>query len=168
MSRYWRCPGIGAYTAGAVASICFGAPTPAVDGNVLRVISRITENFGNILSPAVKKEMTVELEQVYPSGEFAYTFNQSLMELGATICVPNGAPKCHLCPVRSFCMAYANESWDVLPQKQAKKKRRKEEKTIFVFSCQGSLAVEKRGDTGLLAGLWQFPNTDGFLDGSKP
>lgn len=160
-------PGIGAYTAGAVASICFGAPTPAVDGNVLRVISRITENFGNILSSAVKKEMTVELEQVYPSGEFAYTFNQSLMELGATICVPNGAPKCHLCPVQSFCMAYANESWDVLPQKQAKKKRRKEEKTIFVFSCQGSLAVEKRGDTGLLAGLWQFPNTDGFLDGQQ-
>lgn len=157
-------PGIGAYTAGAIASICFDQPTPAVDGNVLRVISRITEHFGNVLSPAVKKEITENLAAVYPKGAQAYTFNQSLMELGATVCLPNGAPKCDVCPMQQGCMAYRNESWDVLPQKEAKQKRRVEQKTVFVLQCGQHKAVEKRAATGLLAGLWQFPNVDGTLN----
>ena len=156
-------PGIGDYTAGAIAAICFDAPAPAVDGNVLRVISRFTENFANVLAPAVKKEITANLAAVYPHGEGAYTFNQSLMELGATVCVPNGAPKCSRCPLQPWCLAYANQSWDVLPQKEAKKKRRIEEKTLFVLRCGDAVAVQKRPDTGLLAKLWQFPNTEGRL-----
>lgn len=156
-------PGIGDYTAGAVASICFDAPTPAVDGNVLRVVSRFTENFANVLAPAVKKQITAALAAVYPQGPLAYTFNQSLMELGATVCVPNGAPKCGVCPLRPWCLAYSNQSWVLLPQKEPKKKRRVEEKTVFVLRCGGAVAVQKRPDRGLLAKLWQFPNVDGTL-----
>ncbi len=88
---------------------------------MLRVISRFTENFANILAPAVKKEITANLAAVYPQGERAYTFNQSLMELGATVCVPNGAPKCSRCPLQPWCLAYANQSWDVLPQRKPKR-----------------------------------------------
>ena len=157
-------PGIGDYTAGAIAAICFDAPTPAVDGNVLRVISRITENFNNILSPAVKKQMTAHLAAVYPQGERAYTFNQSLMELGATVCLPNGAPKCDGCPMQDCCLAYKNGSWTMLPRKEAKKKRRLEQKTVFVLYCDTDTAVQKRPDSGLLASLWQFPNVEGLLD----
>lgn len=153
-------PGIGDYTAGAIASICFDAPTPAVDGNVLRVISRFTENFSNILAPAVKKEITANLAAVYPQEERAYTFNQSLMELGATVCVPNGVPKCNSCPLQQWCLACANQSWDMLPQREAKKKRRVERKTVFVLRCSNAVAVQKRPDTGLLAKLWQFPNVE--------
>ncbi len=157
-------PGIGDYTAGAIASICFDAPTPAVDGNVLRVISRITEDYGNILSPAMKKRINTDLAAVYPAGDRAYTFNQSLMELGATVCVPNGAPKCEICPMRGYCLAYKHGSWNMLPQKEAKKKRRIEYKTVFVLNCNGKTAVQKRPAKGLLASLWQYPNIDETLD----
>lgn len=157
-------PGIGDYTVGAIAAICFDQPTPAVDGNVLRVISRITENFHNILLPAVKKQMTQELAAVYPVGDYAYMFNQSLMELGATICLPNGAPKCEICPMQPYCKAFVNQTWDLLPQKEAKKKRRIEQKTVFVLQCGAHKAVEKRPATGLLATLWQFPNVEGQLN----
>jgi A/G-specific adenine glycosylase len=103
-------PGIGEYTAGAIGSVCFDLPEPAVDGNVLRIISRITENYNNILSPVMKKEITQILRNIYPSGELAYLFNQSMMELGATVCVPNGAPKCDICPVQQICIAYVNHT----------------------------------------------------------
>ena len=157
-------PGIGDYTAGAIASICFDKPTPAVDGNVLRVISRITEDFQNILAPAMKKRIADNLRRVYPAGEKAYTFNQSLMELGATVCVPNGAPKCEICPMNGVCLAYKNSSWTILPQKEAKKKRRIEYKTVFVLHCNGQTAVQKRPAEGLLASLWQYPNVEGTMD----
>ena len=157
-------PGIGDYTAGAIASICFNQPTPAVDGNVLRIVSRITEDFQNILSPAMKKRVAASLADVYPGGEMAYTFNQSLMELGATVCVPNGAPKCEICPMQNHCLAYRNQSWTMLPQKEAKKKRRIEHKTVFVLRCENSVAVQKRPAEGLLASLWQYPNVNETLD----
>ncbi|MBQ2995239.1 MAG: A/G-specific adenine glycosylase [Peptococcaceae bacterium] len=157
-------PGIGEYTAGAIGSICFDIPEPAVDGNVLRIISRITENYSDVLSPATKKFVADALRSVYPTGETAYTFNQSMMELGATICVPNGAPKCTICPVQQICMAYDNDSRDQLPQKEPKKKRRIEHKTVFVLSCNGKIAVQKRPSDGLLAGLWQYPNVAGTLN----
>ena len=157
-------PGIGEYTAGAIGSICFDLPEPAVDGNVLRIISRITENYGNVLSPGTKKEVTAALRQIYPTGDDAYTFNQSMMELGATVCVPNGAPKCDICPVQQICMAYARKTWNLLPQKEAKKKRKIAYKTVFVLQSGGKTAVEKRPPSGLLAGLWQYPNVEGTLD----
>lgn len=159
-----KLPGIGEYTAGAIGAICFDLPEPAVDGNVLRIISRITEDYQNILAPAAKKEIGNALRRVYPKGEQAYTFNQSMMELGATVCVPNGAPKCDICPVQQICMAYACGTWDMLPQKEAKKKRKIEYKTVFVLQHDGNTAVEKRPPTGLLAGLWQYPNVEGTLD----
>ena len=100
---------------------------------------------------------------VYPQGERAYTFNQSLMELGATVCVPNGAPKCSRCPLQPWCLAYANQSWDVLPQKEAKKKRRIEEKTLFVLRCGDAVAVQKRPNTGLWPSCGSFPIQRGHL-----
>lgn len=155
-------PGIGDYTAGAVCSICFELPTPAVDGNVLRVASRIAECFDPVTDPKVKKGITARLERVYPTGRCG-DFTQSLMELGATVCVPNGAPKCERCPCRDFCRAYANGTFDRLPVKAEKKARRVEEKTVFLLRCGQRYAVTKRPARGLLAGLWSFPNVEGLL-----
>lgn len=152
-------PGIGAYTAGAVASICFEQPTPAVDGNVLRVISRITEEFMSIDTPQLKKRMTEALAQVYPAGACG-DFTQSLMELGATVCVPNGQPRCAVCPVQILCMAYRNGTQQLLPVKKKKAARRVEEKTVFVLQCGDQIAVERRRQKGVLHGLWQFPNVE--------
>lgn len=157
-------PGIGDYTAGAIASICFGLSTPAVDGNVLRVCSRITENFADVLENRTKKELQERLAAIYPAGAQAHLFNQSLMELGATICVPNGTPKCMLCPMQQWCLAYANDTRAQLPRKKLRKKRRVEEKTIFILRCKEYMALEKRPSDGLLAALWQFPNVEGCLD----
>ena len=101
-------PGIGDYTAGAIASIACGEPEPAVDGNVLRVLSRLLENGGDVLSPAVKKSVTTLLREHYPRGEAAALTTEGLMELGETVCIPNGAPKCELCPWQSLCRAHQN------------------------------------------------------------
>ena len=97
-------PGIGAYTAGAICSICFEKPTPAVDGNVLRVVSRVTESKAPITEPKVKKEITEKLRAVYPKNHCG-DFTQALMELGATVCVPNGSPHCANCPLQNVCIA---------------------------------------------------------------
>ena len=121
-------PGIGSYTAGAVSSIAFGLKKPAVDGNVLRVISRITENGDDILKQSVKKRVEQELEAVMPEDRPG-AFNQSLMELGATVCIPNGMAKCSDCPVSHLCKARANGTVLEYPKKASKKKRRIEEKT---------------------------------------
>ncbi len=155
--------GIGPYTAGAIASICFEAPKPAVDGNVLRVISRITECYAPSDHPKVKDWITESLAAVYPAGHCG-DFTQSLMELGATVCLPNGAPLCAQCPAETFCLARRHYSIDDLPVKSPKKARRVEDKTVFLFTCQASLALKKRGDTGVLAGLWELPNVSGTLN----
>lgn len=156
-------PGIGAYTAGAICSICFEQPQPAVDGNVLRVISRMTENFTPIDQPKYKEELAEVLKAVYPEGQCG-AFTQSLMELGATVCVPNGAPNCEVCPAKDFCLAKKHGTVDQLPVKTPKKPRRVEEKTVFIFTCDGKKGICKRTKQGLLAGLWQFPNVEGTLD----
>ena len=155
-------PGVGDYTAGAICSICFGLPTPAVDGNVLRVISRITDDSTPIDSPAYKKLVHAALAEVYPTDTGDFT--QALMELGATLCGPNRKPDCEHCPCRDFCLGHKRGTAERLPVKLAKKARRKEHLTVFILSCNGNYALEKRGDTGLLAGLWQFPNVSGILD----
>ena len=160
-------PGIGPYTAGAIGSICFNLKTPAVDGNVLRVVSRLTDQYRDILAPDTKKDMTHLLEEVYPEGEHAYLFNQSMMEIGATVCVPNGAPKCEVCPLEECCLARIRNTWSDLPKKEPKKKRKIEEKTVFLLKAGDKTAVEKRGSKGLLAGLWQLPNTEGTLSAQE-
>ena len=156
-------PGIGDYTAGAIASICFGLPCPAVDGNVLRVAARITEEWAPVDRPDVKSRVTEALRAVYPPGQCG-TFTQALMELGATVCVPNGAPKCEVCPARGFCRSAGRETAVILPVKTPKKPRRVEERTVFVLTCGDRTAVNRRPARGLLAGCWEFPNVSGRLD----
>lgn len=153
--------GIGDYTAGAIASICFEQPTPAVDGNVLRVIARITGDARPVNEEKTKADIRCTLREVYPAGHCG-SFTQALMELGATVCVPNGAPDCTSCPCRNFCRSSSGD-WRMLPVKAAKKPRRKQPLTVFNLRCGELTAVRKRGSEGLLAGLWEFPNVPGCL-----
>ena len=155
-------PGIGAYTAGAVCSIAFDQPTPAVDGNVLRVYSRLLEDDTPVDLPAQKAKVSAALARVYP--DRAGDFTQALMELGATVCGPNRKPDCENCPCGDFCRGALHGTAERFPVKSEKKLRRVEKKTVFILSCDGSYALEKRPETGLLAGLWQFPNCPGTLE----
>lgn len=157
-----KLPGIGSYTAGAVASIAYGIPQPAVDGNVLRVIARITENGDDILKQSVKRRMEDELRKIMPA-DAPGEFNQSLMELGATVCVPNGMAKCQVCPVAHLCKAKAHGTVMEYPKKAAKKKRKIEERTVLVIQNGQEFAIHKRPAKGLLAGLYELPNTNGYL-----
>lgn len=159
-----KLPGIGEYTAGAIASISFNEPVAAVDGNVLRVISRITECYDDIAKASTKKKIKSQLEHVYPESDCGI-FTQSLIELGALICVPAGKPKCEICPVADFCAARCSGTQELLPVKNIKKERRMEERTVFLLECRGKIAVLKRSDAGLLAGMWEFPNV---LGAQKP
>ena len=154
-------PGIGAYTAGAICSIAYDQPTPAVDGNVLRLCARLLDDPSPIDLPTTKKRITGALAAVYPREAGAFT--QALMELGATVCGPNRAPDCGACPCREFCLGFAHGTAASLPVKAPKKEKRQEDRTVFILSCGGKYALEKRPETGLLAGLWQFPNTAGHL-----
>ena len=155
-------PGVGAYTAGAICSIAFNQPTPAVDGNVLRVVSRLTGDATPIDSPKLKRQVQTDLAAVYPAE--AGNFTQALMELGATLCGPNWKPRCAECPCASFCTGYQKGIAEQLPVKTPKKGRRIEEKTVFILSCDGKFALQKRDSKGLLAGLWHFPNVPGKMD----
>ena len=154
--------GIGNYTAGAIASIAYEIAVPAVDGNVLRVISRVTENGGDIRKQSVKRQIEEELREVIPR-EKPGDFNQALMELGAVICVPNGQAKCQLCPIREFCQAHAHGREMDYPKKAAKKPRAVQKKTILVIQDDRSVAIRRRPSRGLLAGLYELPNLDGWL-----
>jgi A/G-specific adenine glycosylase len=158
-------PGIGAYTAGAICSIAFGQKKAAVDGNVLRVVSRLTETDTPIDSPAYKKEVQAALEAIYP--EDAGAFTQALMELGATVCGPNWKPRCDECPCRGFCGGAIHGTAEQFPVKKPKLQRKIEDRTVFILSCGDRYALEKRKQAGLLAGLWQFPNVTGKLDATE-
>ncbi|MBE5708409.1 MAG: A/G-specific adenine glycosylase [Oscillibacter sp.] len=155
--------GVGEYTAGAIASIAFGVPVPAVDGNVLRVVARISGDGGDIARPDTKARMRAALQAVLPV-DAPGDFNQALMELGATVCAPNGPPRCLECPAMAFCKGRLRGTAEDLPVKGAKKPRRVEEKTVFLLVRDGKIALRKRPGTGLLAGLWEFPNVEGALD----
>lgn len=156
-------PGIGPYTAGAIASIAFEEPAPAVDGNVLRVLSRILASERPIDDQKVKKELTESLAKVYPENSRG-DFTQSLMELGAIVCIPNGEPLCDNCPLLFCCCAKKENKTDLIPVITPKKKRKKEEKTVFLIRCNEKMAYRKRLETGLLANLWELPNAEGHLD----
>lgn len=156
-------PGIGDYTAGAIASICFEAPTAAVDGNVLRVILRLTVCADSPADVRVRRRIGEELSAVYPAGHCG-DFTQALMELGATVCLPNGAPQCGACPLHGLCEAHALGTELQFPTKPPKKPRRIEQRTVFVLQCGDRLAVCKRPSRGLLAGLWQLPDVPGKLE----
>lgn len=155
--------GIGDYTAGAIASICFDAPTPAVDGNVLRVYSRLLADDANIDLQTTKKRITRKLQETYPRKNPGIA-TQALMELGATVCVPNGAPRCDVYPVAEICQARKQDTWRDLPVRSEKKKRKIVDKTVFVLLTEDTVALHKRSASGLLAGMWEFPNVDVKLD----
>lgn len=157
-----KLPGIGAYTSGAIGSIAFQLPVPAVDGNVLRVMKRIAGSFDDITKDKIKKELEEDIEEVIPKDRPG-DFNQALMELGATICLPNGKPLCDQCPVMHLCNAFHNGDELKIPVKPKKKERTLEEKTVLVMECNGSYAIRKRTERGLLHGLWEFPNIEGKL-----
>ena len=158
-------PGIGPYTAGAICSIAYDLPTPAVDGNVLRVMARLLDDESPVDEPAVKKRIEALLAYVYPA--CGGDFTQALMELGATVCGPNREPDCVRCPCYAFCRGKALGTAQNLPVKKAKRAQRQEHLTVLILSCDGKYALEKRPEKGLLAGLWQFPNLPGFLDISQ-
>ena len=161
-SGWLKLPGVGTYTAGAICSIAFGAPTPAVDGNVLRVLSRVVGSEEDIASDSVKKEFTEALRAVYPRGKTS-EFTQSLMELGATVCLPNGEPHCKLCPLNTMCYAFKNNLIDQIPFKAPKKKRKIEQRTILILRFNDKIALNRRPEKGLLAKMWEFPNFEGHL-----
>ncbi len=150
-------PGIGDYTAGAISSIAFGNPEPAVDGNVLRVWSRITGDFSDIMAEQTRKTCRELLRVAMPKGKTS-EYTQALMELGATVCLPNGAPLCDQCPVSCFCVAKEQDLIDRLPVKTKAKPRRIEERTVYFLFCDGKVALRRRPKKGLLSGLWEFPN----------
>ncbi len=154
-------PGIGSYTAGAVASIAYGLREPAVDGNVLRVLSRLTASREDIGKQSVKREMEDLIRRVMPeqgTGEY----NQALIEIGALICVPNGEPKCGECPLESLCLACRRKLTAEIPVKAPKKARRVEKRTIFLVETEDQVLIRKREEGGLLASLYELPGTDGW------
>ncbi len=161
-----KLPGIGEYTAGAIASIAFGIPVPAVDGNVLRVMKRIAGSYDDITKDSVRKELWQDIIGIIPLDRPG-DFNQSLMELGATVCLPNGKPLCDKCPVMHLCRAFQQEITQLLPVKPEKKARKKVERTILLLEYDHKIAIRKRPSKGLLAGLWELPGLEGYVTASE-
>ena len=153
--------GIGEYTAGAVASIAYDVRVPAVDGNVLRVLSRLSGSYADIADPATKKSYREELLPLIPPS--AGDFNQSLIELGATVCVPNGEARCHACPMRKVCVAAEEGLTNELPVRAAKRPRRVEQLTVLIIRDGNRTVLHKRPPKGLLAGLYELPNVNRWI-----
>lgn len=159
-------PGIGDYTAGAIASIAFNEPVPAVDGNVLRVWARLTDDHRDVLELKTRRAFTGAIAAVIPA-DAPGRFNAALMELGETLCLPNAVPLCDACPLKDGCRAHALGTAAALPLRGPKKARRVEHKTVFALLNDGRPAVYRRADTGLLAGLWQLPEAAGVLTAAE-
>lgn len=156
-------PGIGDYTAGAIASIAYGVPAPAVDGNVLRVLMRLLARDDDIAEVKTKRLCMELLRAVYPSGPSAAVLTEGLMELGESVCIPNGEARCAMCPLADLCRAHLGRIVSLLPVRTPKKPRRIEPKTVFLLYSDGKYALCRRPSKGLLAGLWEFPNESGHL-----
>ena len=158
-----KLPGIGDYTAGSIASIAFGEPEPAVDGNVMRVMMRLLACGDDIMEQKNRRAVTQMLKEVDPRGEDAALRTEGLMELGERICIPNGVPLCGACPASEQCLAHAEGKEQDYPVRSGKKARRIEEKTVLILRCEDRYALQKRPAKGLLAGLWGFPMAEGCL-----
>ena len=157
-----RLAGIGDYTAGAILSIAFGQAVPAVDGNVLRVAARLTGDSRNVLETKVRAAFRQAMADTMPKNRPG-DFNQALMDLGAAVCLPNGKPLCDRCPAAGFCTAKRDGKQALLPVREKKTARRVEQRTVFLLRRDGAAALRQRPATGLLAGLWEFPNVPGAL-----
>lgn len=162
-------PGVGPYTAGAIASICFGLPCPAIDGNVLRIMARLLNSEANVDLPRTRSAFHEKLTALYPAGAAEAdkarcgALSQALMELGACICIP-GKPRCALCPIAAYCAAHAAKTQERLPLRTQKKARRMELRSVFLLRAEGGTAIQKRPPGGLLGGLWELPAAQGHLD----
>ena len=174
-------PGIGDYTAGAIASIAFGLPVPAVDGNVLRVYARLTGYRDDIRAESFKKQVRETLaesisdyiasekdlsargDSAAAEGNIAGRFNQAVMDLGATVCIPNGKPHCEECPLSHLCTAFRQDLTGEIPAKSSGKTRPVEKKTVLVIRDSERVLLRRRPKSGLLAGMWEFPNVPGHL-----
>lgn len=162
-------PGFGAYTAGAVASIAFGIPVPAVDGNVLRVVARLTADMSDVMQPAVKRQMTALVRECIPQ-EQPGIFNSALMELGERICLPNTVPRCTECPLAGICRGYADGVADKLPVRSGRRARRAEQMTVLVIRTveqPSRVLLHRRAPSGLLAGMWELPHLPGHCTQSE-
>ena len=155
-------PGVGEYTAGAVASIAFGLPVPAVDGNVLRVAARLDNDLTPITDAGYKKRTRARFAALMPADRPG-DLNQALMELGATVCLPNGAPRCADCPLQHLCLGCHHGNAAMLPVRAAKKARRVENRTVLLARCGPLVGIRRRPAKGLLAGLWELPALAGHL-----
>lgn len=161
-------PGIGSYTAGAIASIAYGQRKPAVDGNVLRVVHRLLACRDDIMSQKVKKTLEGKLEKsMLRTKADAGTYNQALMELGACVCIPNGQPQCGRCPLERLCLANRENLTGEIPCRKARKPRRIEERTVFLVTDGERIVLRQRPESGLLAGLFEPPQTQGTLSESE-
>ncbi len=157
-------PGVGTYTAGAVASIAFHEKTPVVDGNVLRVLSRLNASCRDIRDPAVKTWLESELRIFLQGSQLdPGEFNQALMELGALICVPNGAPKCPACPWKNDCRACVEGRTGEIPVISPKQSAKRAAFTVLIYVYGNAVGIEKRPRKGLLSGLYGLPLLEGKL-----
>ncbi len=161
-----KLPGIGEYTAGAIASIAFGRKEPAIDGNMMRIFSRLLCHPGEISKTAVKRDVREAICRIMPE-ERPGDFNQALMDLGATICLPNGRPLCENCPWSALCLAHKLEKESDYPVKKAKKARRIEHLTVLLIECGEKRILHRRAGRGLLAGLYEYPNLSGTFSPEK-
>ncbi len=153
--------GIGSYTAGAVASIAYGRAHPAVDGNVLRVAARLRRDGRPVSDPRVKAGVESALREIIPADRPG-DFNQAMMELGACVCIPNGAPLCESCPLQELCRAHLEGEEQSYPGRAVKKPRTIEEKTVLVIRDGNRTAIRRRKNKGLLAGMYELPSMEGF------
>lgn len=162
-----KLPGIGPYTAGAISAIAYGHPSPAVDGNVLRVLARLFGDERDIRGNEIRSDLSSCIESLYRTStrcsepSFVRSFTQALMELGALVCVPNGAPLCKACPWKDACIAHRKETTETIPYRSPLKERRIEERTILVIRDGERFLLHKRPAKGLLAGLYEFPGIEG-------
>ncbi len=155
-----KLPGIGEYTAGAISSISFNKKEVAIDGNVMRVYARVMNEDIDVSNLKVKKEIGSKIKEILPpqSGDF----NEGIMELGETICLPNAIPKCEICPLSKYCLAHQYHTESSIPRKVLKKEKVEEQYTVLLMTCNNKIAIHKRGE-GLLKNMWEFPNVEGSL-----
>ena len=153
-------PGIGKYTAGAISSICFHAKEVAIDGNVMRVYDRLQNKDLNVTDEKEKQKVAEILKKILP--ENSGDFNEGIMELGETICLPNAMPRCSICPLSNLCLAHRHHTELEIPRKIVKKEKQQEKMTVFLMVCDGKIAIHKRTN-GVLKGLWEFPNIEGYI-----
>lgn len=152
-------PGIGPYTAGAIGSIAFDLPTPAVDGNVLRVICRIYGIYDDVRLPSTRHVVEERLKPWYQmDSQENGDITQGLMEVGQSLCLPKGKPHCQQCPFQEHCVTAKHDLYQEIPYRSKNAQRKVEQRTILLLQYHDEVVLQKRPQRGLLAGLYEFIN----------